>query len=107
MYKDDQESPYDDITDVLRVGFTFAAIVQLCGELLVPVCIKWNKCKIEQYSPEIPEYNYVRNMILGNHCYCIEDDKECKNISKEHVKKPTIKTDIILAMINRRENVTP
>ena len=37
---------------MVSLGFTAAAITQLCKDLGVPIHIKWSGRKIESYTPE-------------------------------------------------------
>ena len=53
-----ENDPYDG-GDPNKIGFTAAAITQLCRELGVPIHIKWGGYKIENYVPENSEYESV------------------------------------------------
>ena len=74
LYEDDPENdPYDGEarTNWFHIGFTAAAITQLCRELGIPIHIKWGGCKIER--PEHTNYESVALYIWGDHCYCVDD----------------------------------
>ena len=48
LYEDEHNDPYDG-GDASKIGFTAAAITQLCRELGMPIHIKWQSSKIESY----------------------------------------------------------
>ena len=59
IYEDDPESPYEDGQDCGHVGFTAAAIEELCRGLGVPIHIIWGETKIESFNPEKTQYESV------------------------------------------------
>ncbi len=113
LYEGDPDNdPYSDYDGafqekILKVGFTAAAIAQLCRELGVPIHIKWGGCKIESYTPERPEFEAVALYILGDHCYCVEDPATKRAIMKEPQSEPQSQKKEVLATIGRRTNSTP
>ncbi len=69
---------YEDDPEMLdaEVGFTAAAITQLCRELGVPIYIKWQNCKLESYTPEHTQYESValyvqRYAWIPRYCRCV------------------------------------
>ena len=107
LYEDDPENPYDDSGDMTKIGFTAAAITQLCRELGVPIHIKWGGCKIENYTPEHTQYEAVALYIWGDHCYTVGDATAKRAIVKEPVSKLKSQDKEIVATIGRRVDSTP
>ena len=106
LYDDGPENPYDgEVSE--KIGFTAAAITQLCRELGVPIHIKWRGCKIKSYTPERPEYEAVALYIWGDHCYTLGDAAAKKAMVKEPVNEPRSQDQKVLASIGRRGNSTP
>ena len=68
LYEDDEDNdPYEvstfcshigdgEVCHYTNIGFTAAAVMQLCRELGVPIHVKWQNCKIESYTPEKSQY---------------------------------------------------
>ena len=107
LYENDPENdPYDGEA-VSKIGFTAAAITQLCRDLCVPIHIKWGDCKIESYIPERPEYEAVALYIWGDHCFTVADAAVKKAIIKERIGEAKADDHEVLATIARRTNVTP
>ena len=112
IYEEDVENPYSDYdgdfnANCVKVGFTAAAISQLCRDLGVPIHIKWGGCKIESYTPVRPEHEAVALYIWGDHCYTVEDSTVKRAIMKEPVSEPRSQDQEVLATIGRRANSTP
>lgn len=72
LYEDNPDNPYDG-RPCLDVGFTAAAITQLCREIGILIHIKWGSSKIESYIPERSQYESVALYIYGDHCYTVAD----------------------------------
>ena len=103
MYGEEDE----DLRDP-KVGFTAAAILQLCKDIEVPIHIKWGEHKIQSFTPEKPRYETIALYIWGDHCYTISDASVKRSIVKEPVVELTKKPDTcLLAKIGRRTNPTP
>ena len=77
----------------MKVGFTAAAISQLCRDLGVPIHIKWSGCKIESYTPEKAEYEAVALYIWGDHCFTVGDAAVKRAVAKENICEPSIGED--------------
>ena len=104
--QDDENDPYDG-GDASKIGFTAAAVVQLCRDLGAPVHIKWGGAKIESYTPEHSQYEAVALYIWGDHCFCVGDPATAKSIAREQVSAPTAQPNEVLATIGRRVNTMP
>ncbi len=110
LYEEDAEnSPYDGEvrTTGSHIGFTAAAIVQLCRDLGAPVHIKWGGSKIESYTPEHSHYEAVALYIWGDHCFAVGDPATARAIAREPLSSPTAQANEVLATIGRRANTMP
>ena len=110
LYEDAPENdPYHGACQdrILTVGFTAAAITQLCRELGVPIHVKWGECKIESYTPEHTQYESVALYIWKGHCYCVDDCGVKRAIVREQVSTPTAQSNEVQATIGRRANSGP
>ena len=106
LYEDDDENdPYDG-GDASKIGFTAAAVVQLCRDLGAPVHIKWGGSKIESYTPEHSQYEAVAMYIWGDHCFCVAP-ATARAIAREQVATPSAQPNEVLATLGRRANSTP
>ena len=59
--------------DCARVGFTTAAVVELCREIGCPIHVVWANSKIESYVPLRPKYNRICYIVYGDHAYLVDD----------------------------------
>ncbi len=105
IYEDDPESPYED-NNFARVGFTAAAICELCKGLGVPIHIIWGETKIESFSPETPNYESVALTIWGDHAFFLSDTAK-KLAMKQSIDTPLVFQNDVLASISRRTPTTP
>ena len=101
MYAEDE-----DLRDP-KVGFTCAAILQLCKEIEIPIHIKWGEHKILSYTPEKPQYDALAMYIWGDHCYTVADTSIKRTIVREPISEPSKAEEYILAKIGRKNNSTP
>ena len=55
LYEGDEDNnPYNgEVCHVTNIGFTAAAVMQLCREIGAPIHVKWPSCNIELYTREI------------------------------------------------------
>ena len=107
IYENDEDNnPYDG-HNMLDVGFTGAAIKQLCIELNVPIHIKWHNKKTDSFTPIKSEYESIAIYIWGDHVYCVGDEKITKAICRESISLPTPPNNEVLATINHRMPSTP
>ncbi len=106
LYEDEENDPYDG-GEASKIGFTAAAIAQLCRELGVPIHIKWGGCKIESYTPEHTNYESVALYIWGDHGYCVNDSGVKRAIVREQVSTPIAQSNTVLATIGRRASSVP
>ena len=100
IYEDDPESPYDG--DPSKIGFTAAAVTQLCRDLGVPVHIKWSGRKIESFTPEKSSYEAVALYIWGDHMFALEDGPAKRALIRERPSEATPQEKEVLASITRR-----
>ena len=77
----------DALDNISKIGFTAAAITQLCKELSVPIHIKWGGCKIESYTPEHTQYDAVALYIWGDHAFTVGDAAIKRAIIREPVSE--------------------
>ena len=64
VYEDSEDDPYDG-GDPNKIGYTAAAIAQLCRDLCVPIHIKWGGSKIESFTPGHSHYDEIALYIWG------------------------------------------
>ena len=102
------EDLYDDedLRDP-KVGFTAAAIVQLCKEVECPIHIKWGSHKVVSYQPENAIYDNVALYIWGDHCFTVGDTAVTKRIMREPITEMKEPEEFLLARIGRKNNATP
>ena len=69
VYDESEGDPYDG-GDPNKIGYTAAAIMQLCRDLGVSVHIKWgNGSKIESFTPAGSQYEEIALYIWGATVY--------------------------------------
>ena len=101
IYENDEDNPPEQ-----GIGYSAAAISQLCKSLQIPVHIKWNVTKIESFQPERSQYETLALYIWGDHCFCVTPET-AKQIARESISTPTTQSSEVVASIGRRANSTP
>ena len=104
LYEDDEDNdPYVGEVDANRVhiGFTAAAVMQLCRDIGVPIHIKWQNCKIESYTPEKSQYAALCIYIHGDHMFTVENETIRRAIAREQISTPQAPKPEILANMCR------
>ena len=102
-----EESDVYEDCDIIRTGFTAAAMVQLCKELNVPIHVKWQNCKIESFTPEKTQYESIAIHIWADHSYIVGSPLVKKAIAREPIQTPVPHPSEVLAKIGRSTNNTP
>ena len=62
IYENDEDNPVEK-----GIGYSAAAITQLCKDLSIPIHIKWQNSKIESFVPERTQYEAIAVCIWGDH----------------------------------------
>jgi hypothetical protein len=101
IYENDEDNPPEQ-----GIGYSAAAISQLCKSLQIPVHIKWNGTKIESFQPERSQYETLALYIWGDHCFCVTPET-AKQIARESISTPATQSSEVVASIGRRANSTP
>jgi hypothetical protein len=110
IYEDDEDNnPYDGEVgkSFTHIGFTAAAIMQLCRELCVPIHIKWQNCKIDSFTPERSNYEALCIYIYGDHMFTVDDPTIRRAITREQTSIPKAPKTEVLATIGKKANSTP
>ena len=100
------ESDDDDNPPEQGIGYSAAAITQLCKDLAVPIHIKWQNSKIESFVPERSQFETLALYIWGDHCFCVTPET-AKQIARESISTPVTQSSEVLASIGRRANSIP
>ena len=103
LYNDEEDA---DLRDP-NVGFTAAAILQLCKDIDVPIHIKWGENKIMSFTPEKSIYDTVALYIWGDHCFTVGNERIKKSIVREPVTEPSKASPCVLARMGKRTNTAP
>ena len=90
-----------------NIGFTAAAVMQLCRELCVPIHVKWQNCKIDSFTPEKSQYEALCIYIHGDHMFTVDDPIVRRAIAREQTSTPRAPKTDVLASIGKRTNSTP
>jgi len=103
-----QEELYADDEDLRNpeIGFTAAAILELCKEISVPIHVKWGEHKIKSFLPEKEVFQSVCVYIWGDHCYTVGDEKVKRAIIREPTSEPTKSEECVLAKIGKITSTT-
>ena len=102
LYEGDEDNPPEQ-----GIGYSAAAITQLCKDLSIAVHIKWNGSKIESFVPERSQYEAIALYIWGDHVFTVGDPETTKRIAREKNSTPATQSGEVLATIGRRANSTP
>ena len=88
LYEDDEDNDPYEMGSFEKIGFTAAAVTQLCRELGVPIHVKWQNCKIESFTPEKSDYENLCIYIYGDHMYTVDDPTIKRAIARGQITIP-------------------
>ena len=106
LYEDYEDSPYEN-AEIMSVGFTAAAMVQLCRKLNDERHVTLLDKKISSFIPEKTEYESVAVHIYADHCYIVGDPSIRTSIAAKNICEPRPIEPTVLAQHIRRATTTP